>query len=150
GQLKHVSHAVDLACGNGILGLVAKAKGICDNVAFCDESAMAVASASSNAAALNPDNMPNFEFYQGDALLDYRGPQADLILCNPPFHSNHTVEDYVGRRLLAQAANYLQPSGVLCMVANKHLPYLPTLKNGFSRVEKLAQNKKFNIWLAQK
>ena len=150
GQLKHVPHAIDLACGNGILGLVAKAKGICENVTFCDESAMAVASASANAAALSPDNMQNVEFHQGDGLLDYKGAQADLILCNPPFHSNHAVEDYVGRRLLAQAANHLQPPGALCMVANKHLPYLPTLKKGFSRVEKLAENKKFIIWLAQK
>lgn len=150
GQLKHVTHAIDLACGNGILGLVAKAKGICENVAFCDESAMAVASATANAAALKPNNMLNFGFYQGDGLLDYNGARADLVLCNPPFHSNHTVEDFVGRRLLAQTANHLQPSGTLCMVANKHLPYLPTLKTGFSRVEKLAQNKKFIIWLAQK
>ena len=111
---------------------------------------MAVASASANAAALSPDCKHNFEFHFGDGLLGYTGAQADLILCNPPFHSNHTVEDYVGRRLLAQSAQHLQPSGALCLVANRHLPYLPTLKKGFARVEKLAQNKKFTIWLAQK
>jgi 23S rRNA (guanine1835-N2)-methyltransferase len=150
GQLDTTYNAIDLACGNGILGLVAKANGICTNVTFCDESAMAVASASANATALCPEEEHNFGFHFGDGLLGYNGAQADLIMCNPPFHSNHTVEDYVGRRLLAQSAEHLQPSGALCLVANRHLPYLPTLKKGFARVEKLAQNKKFTIWLAQK
>lgn len=150
-RLDPAEHAIDLACGNGILGLVAKAKGLCKNIAFCDESAMAVACAQHNAKTINrASEHRDFTFHQGDGLLDFSGPQANLVLCNPPFHSNHSVDDYVGRRLIEQSAQYLQPSGALCLVANSHLPYLSTLKKGFTHVEKLAQNKKFTIWLAQK
>ena len=149
-RLDAAAQLLDLACGNGILGLIAMKQGLCKNLAFCDESAMAVASAKWNADHLAGDFSGDIHYFQGDGLRGYDGPQADLILCNPPFHSNHTVEEYVGRRLLAQCATYLKDGGRLCMVANRHLQYLPTLKRGFSRVETLAQNNKFVILLAQK
>ena len=72
------------------------------------------------------------------------------MLCNPPFHSNHAVDEYAGRHLLAQCARGLVDSGQLCLVANRHLDYRPTLKRGFGAVEKLAQNSKFIVWLARK
>ncbi|MEH6593611.1 MAG: methyltransferase [Halioglobus sp.] len=150
GQLEPVSHVIDLACGNGILGLVAKARGLGESLDFIDESAMAVASARLNAEHLYPAAKDSMGFHQGDGLVNFQGKQAELILCNPPFHANHAVEEYVGRRLLAQCANYLGRSGKLCLVANRHLQYLPTLKHGFSRVDKLAENSKFIVWQAQK
>jgi 23S rRNA (guanine1835-N2)-methyltransferase len=150
GQLSHASHLIDLACGNGILGLTAKARGLCESVAFCDESAMAVESARRNARQHPFHAQNDTRFHQGDGLLGYEGEQADLILCNPPFHANHTVDEFVGSRLLEQCAQHLDAGGRLCLVANRHLPYLPILKRGFSRVDKLAQNSKFIIWLARK
>jgi len=35
-------------------------------------------------------------------------------------------------------------------VANQHLDYLPTLKRNFSRVETLAQDRRFTVWLARR
>lgn len=150
GQLEPASHVIDLACGNGILGLVAKAMGLAESLDFIDESAMAVESARLNAEHLYPGAKDSMEFHQGDGLVNYPGKQAGLVLCNPPFHAIHTVEEYVGRRLLAQCADYLGHSGKLCLVANRHLQYLPTLKRGFARVDKLAENSKFIVWHAQK
>lgn len=149
-QLKRASHLIDLACGNGILGLVARARNLCDTVVFCDESAMALESSRCNAQNFFSAASDAIRFHHGDGLLGYVGEKADLILCNPPFHSNHTVEEFVGRRLLVQCAGHLGNSGQLCLVANRHLRYLPTLKHGFSKVSKLAENDKFIIWLAQK
>jgi 16S rRNA G1207 methylase RsmC len=145
--LAPVAHMIDLACGNGILGLVALESGLCKTVSFCDESAMAVESARLNASG-HTDRTTSL--YLGDGLLAYSGVRADRIVCNPPFHSNHIVEEYVGRRLLAQCAHHLGSGGELYLVANRHLQYLPTLKRGFSRVEKMAENSKFIIWRAQK
>ena len=109
---------------------------------------MAVASALSNATRLFPQRLDRCSFHHGDGLLAYEGGPVDLILCNPPFHLNHTVDDYAGRHLLQQCATCLQPGGRLCLVANRHLDYLPTLKRDFQSVEKTAQNGKFIIWLA--
>jgi 23S rRNA (guanine1835-N2)-methyltransferase len=145
-QLPPCEGLIDLACGNGVLGLCAQAKGIAEQIGFCDESAMAIASARTNAGVATDQ----YFFHQGDGLLDYAGPEAQLVLCNPPFHSNHAVDEYAGKRLIQQCADYLTSDGRLCLVANRHLPYARVLGRGFRQVEKLAQNRKFTIWLAVK
>lgn len=138
----------DLACGNGVLGLAALDGGLAREVLFCDESSMAVASAWSNLHRLRPDDVGHCEQHLGDGLRDYPGAPFDLVLCNPPFHLQHTVDDYAGRRLLSQAAGHLSAQGRLCLVANRHLRYRPALARDFARVEQLAQNNKFTVWLA--
>jgi 23S rRNA (guanine1835-N2)-methyltransferase len=141
---------LDLACGNGVLGLVAFRRQLADHVVFFDESSMAVASSWLNASQLFPEQTEHFSFHHGDGLLEYPGQPADLILCNPPFHLNHTVDEFAGRHLLRQCGHHLGAGGRLCLVANRHLDYQPTLRREFKRVEKVAQNSKFNIWLAHK
>ena len=148
--LPPVERLVDLACGNGVLGLAAFKMQLAGQVLCCDESAMAVASAQHNARQLFPTEFEHFEFLHGDGLLDYRGAAAQLVLCNPPFHSQHTVDEYVGRRLLAQCSEHLAAGGSLCLVANRHLDYRATLRRGFDRVDKLAGDSKFTVWLAQR
>jgi hypothetical protein len=88
--------------------------------------------------------------WPGGDVLDYGAEPPDLILCNPPFHLNHAVDEYAGRRLLAQCARQLPAGGRLCLVANRHLKYLPTLRRHFRRIGKIAQDQKFIVWLAEK
>jgi 23S rRNA (guanine1835-N2)-methyltransferase len=148
--LAPVETAIDLACGNGVLGLVAAKQGLARSVAFCDESALAIASAQFNASRLFPHAEHRFQFHHGDGLEQYAGAAVQLILCNPPFHQEHTVNEYAGRRLLNQCSRHLLPGGHLLLVANRHLDYLPLLRNTFLTVEKCASNSKFNIVLARK
>jgi 16S rRNA G1207 methylase RsmC len=148
-RLEPVERLVDLACGNGVLGIAAHRAGLARQVHFCDESAMAIESARRNVDA-RLDAAAQVSFHHGDGLLRFSGPTADLILCNPPFHSNHAVDESAGRRLLAQCSQHLAGDGRLCLVANRHLDYGPTLRRGFASVEKLAQNRKFTIWLARR
>lgn len=149
-KLTPVSTMIDLACGNGVLGLSAYQQNVGEKLVFCDESAMAIASARRNAAAIFPETMNDFGFHQGDGLLDFEGEPAELILCNPPFHLEHTVDEFAGRRLLQQCVAKLSPGGALCLVANRHLNYLPLLQSEFHSVEKLAGNAKFNILLGHR
>ncbi|MBP6723236.1 MAG: class I SAM-dependent methyltransferase [Halioglobus sp.] len=141
---------LDLACGNGVLGLAAFRAGLAPAAVFVDESAMALASTRANSASLFPGDGAAFTFIQDDGLANYSGPQADLILCNPPFHLQHTVDDFAGRRLLEQCARHLRPGGHLCLVANQHLDYLPTLRRQFQRVDRLARDRRFIVWLARR
>lgn len=139
---------VDLACGNGVVGLAALHSGLARRVLFCDESSMAIASARDNAARLFPDAQARLEFLHGDGLLAAPGLRADLILCNPPFHMGHHVDEFAGRRLLAQCPGHLAPGGSLCLVANRHLRYLPLLTQRFREVSRLADSNKFTVYLA--
>ncbi len=147
-QLQAAGTLLDLACGNGVLGLTAFRQGLAPALIFADESAMAIASARSNALRIFPQDSDCFIFHHDDGVVNYHGAAADLILCNPPFHLNHAVDEYAGRRLLEQCAGHLPAGGRLCFVANRHLDYLPTLKRHFHGIEKLAQDRRFVVWLA--
>ena len=149
-RLAPAATLLDLACGNGVLGLAAFRAGLAPAVVFTDESAMAVASARANGARLFGSDQNAFVFHQGDGVADYSGTPADLVLCNPPFHLNHAMDEYAGRRLLQQCVRHLPPGGRLCLVANQHLDYLATLRRHFRRVEKLARDRRFIVWLAQR
>jgi 23S rRNA (guanine1835-N2)-methyltransferase len=148
--LDPVENLIDLACGNGVLGLAACQQRLAKKFTFLDESAMAIASARLNAHRLFPTIAENFSFYQGDGLQAYQGPPVQLVLCNPPFHLDHTVDEFAGYHLLQQCAEHIAPGGRLCLVANRHLNYRPVLKSIFSRIEKLAGNSKFNVLVAHK
>jgi 23S rRNA (guanine1835-N2)-methyltransferase len=149
-QLPPVESAIDLACGNGVLGLFAAKHALARTVAFCDESAMALASARANAEQVFPQFGARFGFHHGDGLRDYPGEPVQLILCNPPFHQEHTVNDFAGRHLLSRCSRHLQPGGQLYVVANRHLDYSIVLRREFRRVAKCAGNARFNILMAQK
>ncbi len=146
-RLTPVARGADLACGNGVLGLAALASGLCREMTFAEESAMAIAAARDNCAALFGERS-GLHFLHGDGLSQ-AGGVFDLILCNPPFHFGHSVDDFAGRRLLLQCAGRLAPSGALCVVANRHLPYRSLLQRHFPRVEVLAANSKFSVWIAR-
>jgi 16S rRNA G1207 methylase RsmC len=150
GQLRPVQRLADLACGNGVLGLVALQRGLARELLFLDESAMALASARANLGRLAPEMADRVVFHHGDGLRGWEGPAPQLILCNPPFHLQHTVDDYAGRRLLAQAATALAPAGELCLVANRHLDYRPALQPHFPQIRQLARNRKFTVYLARR
>lgn len=144
--LPHARSAADLACGLGVLGLAALRAGVADSMLFADESAMAIAASRDNYRALFGE-LAGARYHHGDGLQGVDA-QFDLILCNPPFHLGHTVDDFAGQRLISQAAQCLTPGGQLCLVANRHLPYRPLLQRCFASVERMAANRKFNVWLA--
>jgi 16S rRNA (guanine1207-N2)-methyltransferase/23S rRNA (guanine1835-N2)-methyltransferase len=145
-RLPSVGSAADLGCGLGVLGLTALRAGVAQRLLFADESAMAVAASRDNYRALFGQR-PGASYHHGDGLQGIDA-QFDLILCNPPFHLGHAVDDFAGKRLISQAAQRISPGGHLCLVANRHLAYGPMLKRRFASVEQLASNRKFTVWLA--
>ena len=147
-QLPAADRVIDLACGNGVLGLAALQQGLARQLLFADESAMAIASARANLVRLFPAALADCDFHHGDGLQDCAWGPAGLILCNPPFHLNHTVDAYAGRRLLAQCAHHLAPGGTLCLVANRHLDYGAALRRDFSPISKLVGDRRFTVWRA--
>ncbi len=149
-QLPDAEILFDLACGNGILGIAAARHLQVKTLKLFDESHMAVSCARENSTALLNSQAVEIEAIHGDGLRDYRGDSPDLILCNPPFHHNFVVDEFIGQRIVADAARTLQPGGKLWLVANRHLPYYRQLRSLFKSVKEVSSNKKFIVFEACK
>jgi 16S rRNA (guanine1207-N2)-methyltransferase len=67
------------------------------------------------------------------------------IVCNPPFHAGRAAAPALGQSMIVAAAHALRPGGRLFMVANRGLPYEPTLRTHFASFETLADNNKFRV-----
>ena len=134
---------VDLGCGNGILSLQAARSWPEAKVIGVDESYMAVASASLNAAANGVAQQCQFQV--GNCLADIADDSADLVLCNPPFHQQKVVGDHIAMAMFKDAARVLQQQGELWVVGNRHLGYHAKLKRWFKRIEQQGKHSKFVV-----
>ncbi len=139
-------HIIDLGCGNGVLGIIAKRLQCQASISFVDESYMAVDSAKTNYRN-NISSEPESSaasFYISDCLQQVPGT-ADLILCNPPFHQAHSISDQIAWDMFKQSRSLLNKNGELWVVGNRHLGYHSKLKKLFGNCHTLAANKKFVV-----
>ncbi|MCK5726301.1 MAG: methyltransferase [Thiotrichaceae bacterium] len=141
-QLPTAQHIVDLGCGNGVLGIMAKQQQPDSQITFIDESYMAIDSAKQNyASAINDESA---QFIAKDELL--LEPQSvDLVLCNPPFHHEHIITNHIAWQMFEQSHRVLRKGQSLWCVANRHLNYHSNLKHLFGNCKTIAMNKKFVI-----
>ena len=72
----------------------------------------------------------------------------DVVVMNPPFHTDRKADPEIGRRFISKAASILKPKGVLYMVANRHLPYEAHLDQIFVKVSKIAETNSFKVLTA--
>jgi len=147
---KHLSRvrAADLGCGNGVLGIAYALGSPLAELTLVDESYMAVQSAEENwLAALGERPV---EIRAGDGLAEQAEDSLDLVLCNPPFHQQQVVGDFLAWRMFQQARAALVTGGELWIVGNRHLGYHAKLKRLFRGVEQVAATPKFVVLKAIK
>jgi len=137
-------YVIDLGCGNGVLGLSVAALNERATVRFTDESHMAIASAKLNVENNFPQQ-DRFEYDWHDCLSDYDYDQADLIICNPPFHQLKTVTDHIAWQMFNDAYRTLKHGGKLRIVGNRHLGYHIKLQRIFDNCVTIGSNGKFVI-----
>ncbi len=140
---------VDLGCGNGVVGLIAAERNPAATVHFVDESFMALASARENFYRAF-DQQRTATFNVADGLTDFQPDSADLILCNPPFHQQHTVGDQIAADMFKQARRTLRKKGELWVIGNRHLNYHGYLDRLFGSHSVIAANPKFVVLKARK
>ena len=141
---------IDLGCGNGVLGLKAAQLFPDANVHFVDDSAMAVSSAKQNWLE-NGFHASQGHFIWDDCLTHLpQALEADLILCNPPFHQGEAITDHIAWQMFVDARRRLKQGGVLHVVGNRHLGYHIKLKRLFGNCELVSSNGKFVILQATK
>lgn len=136
---------VDLACGNGVLGLVTAQQNPAADLCFADESWLAVQSAQENWQRLFPQRAA--QFIHGNGLVGWQG-EAQLILLNPPFHTGHTIDGKIAGALFRQAAHKLSSDGECWVVGNRHLGYEKLLKRHFASVKQVGEHPKFVLFCA--
>lgn len=140
---------IDLGCGNGVLGLMAKRQWPGLHCHFYDESHMAIASARHNIEAAF-GSTAGCEFSVNDCLRGVPANSADAILNNPPFHQQQVVGDHIAWQMFRDSHRVLRRGGLLCVVGNRHLGYHSKLQRLFGNCEVSASNRKFVILQARK
>lgn len=142
------ARVADLGCGNGVLAIASALANPEAEYLLVDESYMAVQSAAENwRAALGARAV---EVRAGDGLAGQPAGSLDVVLCNPPFHQQQAVGDFLARRMFSQAHHALRPGGELWIVGNRHLGYHATLKRQFREVMQAGATPKFVILRARK
>lgn len=140
--------AADLGCGNGVLALSLALQNPTAQFTLIDESFMAVQSAQDNWQAIFPTREASI--YANDGLEKEADNSFDLVLCNPPFHQQQVVGDFLAKRMFKQAQRVLKNGGELWIVGNRHLGYHQLLNYYFAKVTLIGSNAKFVILKAVK
>lgn len=138
----------DLGCGNGVLAIAFALGNPQAELTLVDESYMAVQSAEANWRAALGERPATFR--AADGLADQPRDSLDLVLCNPPFHQQQVVGDFLAWRMFQQARSALVTGGELWIVGNRHLGYHAKLARLFRGVQQVAANPKFVVLKATK
>ncbi|MBD8756052.1 methyltransferase [Pseudomonas coleopterorum] len=142
------ARVADLGCGNGVLAIASALANPQASYTLVDESFMAVQSAQENwQAALGARQV---EVRAGDGLAGQAPQSLDVVLCNPPFHQQQVVGDFLAWRMFQQAREALVTGGDLYIVGNRHLGYHSKLARLFRGVEQVAATPKFVVLRARK
>ncbi len=147
-KLPEKKNVADLACGNGVLGLAYLRLHPEASIIFSDESFQAIESCKINWQK----NLPGSHaiIRADDGLKQAKPSEFELIICNPPFHHQHTVGTDIAFSLFKDAFRALKKDGEFWLVANRHLAYHTTLKKLFGNCSIEATNQKFVILKATK
>ncbi|MEN5108671.1 methyltransferase [Pseudomonas sp. TWI672] len=152
--LPHLPHdlgnarVADLGCGNGVLAIASALANPQAHYTLVDESYMAAQSAQENWQAALGDRAVTV--LAGDGLAGVEKQSLDVVLCNPPFHQQQVVGDFLAWRMFQQAREALVVGGALYIVGNRHLGYHSKLARLFRGVEQVAATPKFVILKARK
>ena len=149
-QLPDAKQVVDLACGNGVLGIKYQQQFPDSIIQFLDESYMAVASASSNYVQAFNNEIAKASFRAEDGLTQVENDSVGLILCNPPFHQQHVIGEQIAMELFHHSKRCLQAGGEIWIVANRHLDYPAKLKRLFGNCRLVSSDKKFVVLSSKK
>lgn len=145
------SQILDLGCGNGALGLMAAYRNPEVQVTFVDESYQAIESVKLGIKYWSQaGDEKRFTLRIGHILNGIPKQTFDRVLCNPPFHQNNSIGKQTAFLMFEQARQVLKKSGVLQIVANRHLNYQHKLKKLFGNCQLIDSNQKFVILQALK
>lgn len=139
---------VDAGCGTGVLSARVAQLRADAHVTAVDVSVAAVLSTA--ATALENGFADRITAVQDDALAGLSTASADIVVCNPPFHTGTALDTDVAQRIFENAGRVLRPGGQLWTVYNSPLPYKGALNSLVGRTVVVASNRKFTVTVSTK
>lgn len=141
--------AADFCAGWGYLSvaLVERASAV-GGVDLYEADYDSLEAARMNLAALAPHMSAGFHWL--DLTAEAVDRRYDVIVMNPPFHAGRAADPAIGNAMIRAAGKALKAGGQLFMVANRGLPYEPTLRSALARVEQLVDDQGFTVWRARR
>jgi 16S rRNA (guanine1207-N2)-methyltransferase len=95
---------------------------------------------------------PRAQFHWADASVFAAAlptdQRFDWVISNPPFHTERAADPQIGIAFIRAAAHMLKGSGVLLMVANRHLPYERAMHEHFATVATVADRAGYKVFRA--
>jgi 16S rRNA (guanine1207-N2)-methyltransferase len=94
---------------------------------------------------LTLNRITNAKVFAGDLLNPIGSNKYDLVLSNPPFHTDRAVDLQIAQALIDQSWQALNPGGQLIIVANRFIRYDHLIKAIFGNVSTLTESGKFHV-----
>ncbi|MBC7735686.1 MAG: class I SAM-dependent methyltransferase [Candidatus Saccharibacteria bacterium] len=129
----------DLGAGWGYLSRTILARPRVTHVDVVEADATALDCARRNLSS------PLAQFHWADARGFRPEKLWSAVVMNPPFHNGRAADPALGIAFIRAAHKGLAPDGVLWMVANRHLPYEPVLRDLFRVVEVVQADGSFAV-----
>jgi 16S rRNA (guanine1207-N2)-methyltransferase len=93
---------------------------------------------------------PRARFHWADATRFRPERRFDVVVTNPPFHTDRAADPALGVAFIRAAAEMLTPSGILWLVANRHLPYEKAMADVFRDVAEAGGTAGFKVLRASR
>ncbi|MDY7026593.1 MAG: methyltransferase, partial [Pseudomonadota bacterium] len=132
---------LDFGCGSGLLTCSYLKQHPKAQLDALDANAFALLSTEKSAQA-NRQTLNQTLLSNGLQLVN---TQYDLIFSNPPFHQGQEQTYDIAKQFIADAHRHLKPGGKLLIVANRFLPYEPTILSTFGNCKELSNNSRYKI-----
>ncbi|MBZ0328775.1 methyltransferase [Halomonas sp. ANAO-440] len=142
GGAKGRGELLDMGCGDGVLAAWLARRG--HRVTAVDVNGFAVEATRRTLIA----NDLQGEALAGDVYSTLGERRFEVIVSNPPFHQERSIDYGPAGRLIREAPDHLVPGGQLILVANAFLPYPDLLQNAFGGFEILADDRRFRVYRA--
>lgn len=136
------SDVLDMGCGDGIITAWLAQRG--HEVCAVDVNGFAVEATQRSLAA----NGLEGEVLAGDVYSSLGERRFDVIVSNPPFHQERSIDHGPANRLIREAPQHLRRGGSLILVANAFLPWPKLLSEVFGDFEVLADDRRYRVYRA--
>ncbi|GAB5408795.1 MAG: methyltransferase [Balneolaceae bacterium] len=140
GVIESDKKILDMASGNGILGLAAQSINPKAEIHFVDDSYLAIESSKLNIKS------ENVSFHWNDSLETFDSEFFELVVSNPPFHFEFETNIEISIGLFKQVHHVLKKGGRFRSVASKHLNFKTHLEPLFSSTRIIAETSKFVVY----
>lgn len=135
----------DLGCGFGVLARHVLGVPAVGELSLVDIDRRAIAASRRNVEDARA------RFLWADVRRDGQLPSdLDFVVMNPPFHDGGAEDKALGQAFVRRSAAMLREGGVLCLIANRHLPYEDALRESFSALTLKVERGGYKVYEARR